>query len=161
MAEMGSAQELAECLLAAGDRLVVVDFYSPGCGGCRVLHPKICQIAEKNPDVIFLKVNYEEHPSLCAGLRVHVLPFFRFYRGAAGRVCSFSCTTATINKFRDAMAKHGGVMSDAGPSKGLEDSELLRLASCRDFLFTPPRRSAVFSPFYPCGEREGTPALAP
>ncbi|CAA6664531.1 unnamed protein product [Spirodela intermedia] len=142
MMEIGSARELAESLLAAGDKLVVVDFYSPGCGGCRALHPKICQIAEANRDVVFLKVNYEEHKSMCQSLQVHVLPFFRFYRGADGRVCSFSCTNATINKFRDALAKHGaerdGGAAIPGPAKGLEESELLKLASNRDFLFGPP-----------------------
>ncbi|CAL5342059.1 unnamed protein product [Camellia sinensis] len=27
-------------LLSAGDSLVVVDFYSPGCRGCKALHPR-------------------------------------------------------------------------------------------------------------------------
>lgn len=41
MVEIHSAQELIDSLHNAGDRLVVVDFYSPGCGGCRALHPKV------------------------------------------------------------------------------------------------------------------------
>ncbi|KAL8547209.1 hypothetical protein ACS0TY_006792 [Phlomoides rotata] len=96
MIEINSAQEFAEYLLNSGDKLVIVDFYSPGCGGCKALHPKICQLAESNPDAIFLTVNYEEHKAMCYALHVHVLPFFRFYRGAHGRVCSFSCTNATV-----------------------------------------------------------------
>nr|ACN36361.1 unknown [Zea mays] len=96
MREIESAQDLVDSLTNAGERLVVVDFFSPGCGGCRALHPKICQFAERNPDVLFLQVNYEEHKSMCYSLRVHVLPFFRFYRGAQGRLCSFSCTNATV-----------------------------------------------------------------
>ncbi|CAN1128804.1 Thioredoxin-like 1-2, chloroplastic [Linum perenne] len=35
------APQLVNTLLRTGDRLVVLDFYSPGCGGCRTLHPKI------------------------------------------------------------------------------------------------------------------------
>ncbi|CAA6659786.1 unnamed protein product [Spirodela intermedia] len=128
MIEIGSAQELVDTLMNAGNRLVVLDFYSPGCGACRVLHPKICQIGESNPDALFLKVNYEEHRSLCCSLNIRVLPFFRFYRGPQGRVCSFSCTNATINKFRDAMAKYGLGRCGPGPSKGLEQTELLKLA---------------------------------
>lgn len=42
MIEIHSAQELVHSLLNAGDSLVVVDFYSPGCGGCKALHPKVC-----------------------------------------------------------------------------------------------------------------------
>lgn len=58
---------------------------------------QLCQLAEMNPDVQFLQINYEEHKSMCYSLNVHVLPFFRFYRGAHGRLCSFSCTNATVS----------------------------------------------------------------
>ncbi|XP_050220830.1 thioredoxin-like 1-2, chloroplastic [Mercurialis annua] len=129
MVEIHSAQQLAESLVNAGDRLVIIDFYSPGCGGCKALHPKICQLAESNPDAIFLKVNYEELRTMCHSLHIHVLPFFRFYRGAEGRLCSFSCTNATIKKFKDAMSKYGQDQYSLGPAKGLEESELSALAS--------------------------------
>ncbi|KAL6509539.1 hypothetical protein OROGR_022849 [Orobanche gracilis] len=129
MIDVDSAQDLVDYLCNAGDKLVVVDFYSPGCGGCKALHPKICQLAEMNPKSIFLKVNYEEHKAMCYALHVHVLPFFRFYRGAQGRVCSFSCTNATIKKFKDALAKHGTDRCSLSPAKGLDESELLALAS--------------------------------
>ncbi|XP_028780188.1 thioredoxin-like 1-1, chloroplastic [Neltuma alba] len=136
MREVTSAQDLVDSLLNAGDKLVVVDFFSPGCGGCRALHPKICQLAEMNPDVQFLQVNYEEHKSMCYSLNVHVLPFFRFYRGAHGRLCSFSCTNATIKKFKDALAKHTPDRCSLGPTKGLEEKELLALSANKDLSFT-------------------------
>ncbi|CAK8542817.1 unnamed protein product [Lathyrus sativus] len=136
MREVTSAQDLVDSLLNAGDKLVIVDFFSPGCGGCKALHPKICQFAEMNPDVEFLSVNYEEHKSMCYSLNVHVLPFFRFYRGAQGRVCSFSCTNATIKKFRDALAKHTPERCSLGPTKGLEEKELIALSENKDLSFT-------------------------
>ncbi|KAL4325788.1 hypothetical protein GQ457_11G006550 [Hibiscus cannabinus] len=139
MKEVSSAQDLVDSLLNAGDKLVVVDFFSPGCGGCKALHPKICQFAEMNPDVQFLQVNHEEHKSMCYSLNVHVLPFFRFYRGAQGRVCSFSCTNATIKKFKDALAKHTPDRCSLGPTKGLEEKDLLALSANKDlpFHYTP------------------------
>jgi thiol-disulfide isomerase/thioredoxin len=136
MKEVTSAQDLVDSLSNAEEKLVVVDFFSPGCGGCKALHPKICQFAEMNPDVQFLQVNYEEHKSMCYSLNVHVLPFFRFYRGAHGRVTSFSCTNATIKKFRDALAKHAPERCNLGPTKGLEEKELLALAANRNLSFT-------------------------
>ncbi|KAJ0049249.1 hypothetical protein Pint_16135 [Pistacia integerrima] len=139
MIEIHSAQELVDSLLNAGDRLVVVDFYSPGCGGCKALHPKICQLAELHPDAIFLKVNYEELRTMCQSLHIHVLPFFRFYRGADGHLCSFSCTNATIKKFKDAMAKHGGAETcSIGAVKGLNESEILKLASIGELSINLP-----------------------
>ncbi|GER38577.1 thioredoxin 2 [Striga asiatica] len=129
MVEIQSAQELVDSLLSAGDKLVILDFYSPGCGGCKTLHPKICQLAEKNPNAIFMKLNYEKNKAMCYALHVHVLPFFRFYRGAEGKVGSFSCTNATIKKFKDALVKHGNDRCSLGPTKGLDESEVSALAS--------------------------------
>lgn len=146
MREVTSAEDLVDSLLNAGDKLVIVDFFSPGCGGCKALHPKICQLAEMNPDVQFLHVNYEEHKSMCYSLNVHVLPFFRFYRGAHGRLCSFSCTNATIKKFRDALAKHTPDRCSLGPTKGLEEKELLALSANRDLSFTYSPLQPAHSP---------------
>lgn len=143
MIEIHSAQELVQSLVNAGDTLVVVDFYSPGCGGCKALHPKICQIAELYPSVIFLKVNYEEMRSMCESLHIHVLPFFRFYRGAEGRVSSFSCTNATIKKFKDAISKHGNERCSLGQAKGFDESELKDLASIGEITIDSPLQYPV------------------
>ncbi|KAG6531076.1 thioredoxin-like 1-2, chloroplastic [Zingiber officinale] len=143
MKEIESAEDLSCSLLNAGDQLVVVDFFSPGCGGCRALHPKICQIAELNPDVLFFQINYEQHKSMCYSLHVHVLPFFRFYRGAQGRLCSFSCTNATIKKFKDALSKHTTDRCSLGPARGLEEEELLALAANRDLTFDYPKKPVL------------------
>ncbi|KAG7961114.1 hypothetical protein I3843_09G000400 [Carya illinoinensis] len=135
MKEVTSAQDLVDSLLNAGDNLVVVNFFSPGCGGCKALHPKICQLADMHPDVQFLQVNYEEHKSMSYSLNVHVLPFFRLYRGAHGRLCSFSCTNATVKKFKDALAKHTPDRCSLGPAKGLEEKELIALSANKDLSF--------------------------
>lgn len=139
MKEVTGAHDLVDSLLNAGDKLVIVDFFSPGCGGCKALHPKMCQFAEMYPDIQFLQVNYEEHKSMCYSLGVHVLPFFRFYRGAQGRLCSFSCTNATIKKFKDALAKHNPDRCSLGPTQGLEEKDLLALAANKElsFNYTP------------------------
>ncbi|KAH6830636.1 atypical CYS HIS rich thioredoxin 5 [Perilla frutescens var. hirtella] len=129
MIEIQSAQELVDSLLNAGERLVVLDFYSPGCGGCRTLHPKICQLAEMDPNALFLQINYENHKEMCYALNIHVLPFFRFYKGAEGKACSFSCTNATVKKFKDALGKHGTSSRRLGSAKGMDESELSALAS--------------------------------
>lgn len=141
MMEINSAQEFVDTLSTSGDRLVIVDFYSPGCGGCKALHPKICQLAGLNPNAIFLQVNYEELKPMCHSLQVHVLPFFRFYKGPEGKLCSFSCTIATIKKFKDALSKYRTDGYDLGAAKGLEESELLTLASIGQISYNLPLKS--------------------
>ncbi|KAK6787659.1 hypothetical protein RDI58_016184 [Solanum bulbocastanum] len=151
MVEINSAQ-LVDSLLKDGDRLVIIDFYSPGCGGCKTLHPKMCELAESNPNAIFLKVNYEELKSMCNVLHIPVLPFFRFYKGAQGKVSSFSCTNATIKKFKDTVARYGDEGCSFSPAKGLEESELLTLASIgqiskKSSFDSPVFRSRFFNHF--------------
>ncbi|KAI3996495.1 hypothetical protein MKX01_001333 [Papaver californicum] len=96
---------------------------------------QIIQFAETNKNVLFLQVNYEEHKSMCYTLTCMFFLFFRFYRGANGRLCSFSCTNATVKKFKDALAKHTTERCSLGPAKGLEESELLALSANKDLFF--------------------------
>ncbi|XP_039028538.1 thioredoxin-like 1-1, chloroplastic, partial [Hibiscus syriacus] len=95
-----------------------------------------CQLEKMNPDLQFLLVNSEEHKSMCYTLNVHVLPLFRFYRGAQRRVCQFSCTNATIKNFKDALAKYATDGCSLGPAKGLDEKELSALAANKDLSFT-------------------------
>ncbi|URE45385.1 Thioredoxin [Musa troglodytarum] len=46
MTEITSSDHLVESLATAGDKLVIVDFYSPGCGGCKALHPKVKKLKD-------------------------------------------------------------------------------------------------------------------
>eukprot|EP00252_Welwitschia_mirabilis_P027908 TRINITY_DN9791_c0_g1_i3.p1 TRINITY_DN9791_c0_g1~~TRINITY_DN9791_c0_g1_i3.p1 ORF type:complete len:195 (-),score=39.48 TRINITY_DN9791_c0_g1_i3:824-1408(-) len=143
MRHVNSAQELVDTVLSAGDKLVVVNYFSPGCGACRALHPKICQLAETNPDVEFVKVNHEENKSMCYSLHIHVLPFFQFYRGAHGRLCSFSCTNGTIKKFKDALAKHNTPRCSLGPPVGFSEAELKALSENKSLSFVMPVSSTT------------------
>lgn len=106
MIDIHSAEEFLDSLSKAGDRLVIVDFYGTWCASCRALFPKLCMIAEEHPDILFLKVNFDENKSLCKSLNVKVLPFFQFYRGANGLIDSFSCSLAKLQKLKDAIAIH-------------------------------------------------------
>ncbi|URE00920.1 Thioredoxin [Musa troglodytarum] len=62
---------------------------------------------------------------------------------AHGRLCSFSCTNATIQKFKDALAKHSTDRCSLGPAKGLEESELLALAANKDLSFNYTRKPVL------------------
>lgn len=44
------------------NKVVVIDFWAPWCGPCRMLGPIMDKIAEKNPDIIIGKINVDENP---------------------------------------------------------------------------------------------------
>ncbi|CAL0324266.1 unnamed protein product [Lupinus luteus] len=121
MTDIHSTQEFLAALSQAGDRLVIVEFYGTWCASCRALFPKLCRIAEEHPDIVFLKVNFDENKPMCKSLNVRVLPYFHFYRGAEGQLESFSCSLAKFQKIKDAIEKHNTARCSIGPPKGVGD----------------------------------------
>ncbi|XP_038987186.1 thioredoxin-like 2, chloroplastic [Phoenix dactylifera] len=119
MIDIHSMQEFAHELSQASDRLVVVDFYGTWCASCRALFPKLCKIAGENPDILFIKVNFDENKTMCKQLNIKVLPYFHFYRGADGQLESFSCSLSKFQKIKDAIAKHNTARCSMGPAIGV------------------------------------------
>lgn len=121
MKDVSSIQELVNELADAGDRLVIVEFYAEWCNACRALFPKLCKIIAEEPDVLFLKVNFDKNRDACRTLGVKVLPYFHFYHGAEGRVAAFSCTISKVQVFRDALEQFGSPFCSLMPTPGLSE----------------------------------------
>ncbi|RLN29022.1 hypothetical protein C2845_PM05G26430 [Panicum miliaceum] len=129
MIDIHSTVEFLDALRDAGDRLVIVEFYGTWCGSCRALFPRLCRTALENPDILFLKVNFDENKPMCKRLNVKVLPSFHFYRGADGLLEAFSCSLAKFQKLKDAIALHNTARCSIGPPVGVGDVDLLDSAS--------------------------------
>ncbi|MBA0708744.1 hypothetical protein Golax_023839 [Gossypium laxum] len=124
MIDIHSTKEFISALSEAGDRLVIVEFYGTWCASCRALFPKLCRTAQEHPEIIFLKVNFDENKPMCKTLNVKVLPYFHFYRGADGQLESFSCSLAKFQKIKDAIEMHNTARCSIGPPKGVGDLNL-------------------------------------
>jgi thioredoxin 1 len=58
-------EQFTDCSLPdviKNNKVVVIDFWAPWCGPCRMLGPIMDKIAEKNPDVIVGKINVDDNP---------------------------------------------------------------------------------------------------
>ena len=75
----GSFEEF-KGLLKNTKGLVVVDFYADWCGPCKNLGRILPQIAEKHPNVTFLKANVDESTELAEHYRVEVIPQIKFFK---------------------------------------------------------------------------------
>ena len=58
----------------SGNRLVIINFCAPWCGPCRMLAPKVEQLAKQHRDVAFVKVDIDECEDLAAQYNVSALP---------------------------------------------------------------------------------------
>mmetsp|Transcript_24625 Transcript_24625/g.36905 ORF Transcript_24625/g.36905 Transcript_24625/m.36905 type:complete len:191 (-) Transcript_24625:195-767(-) len=66
----------------AGDKLVLVDFYTDWCGPCKMIYPYLEELARENSGSLeIVKVNCAgENRELVNELGVRVLPTFMFYK---------------------------------------------------------------------------------
>ncbi|XP_075095548.1 thioredoxin-like 2, chloroplastic [Nicotiana tabacum] len=92
---------------------------------------KLCRIAQENPEIMFLKVNFDANKPMCKALNVKVLPYFHFYRGADGQLESFSCSLAKFQKIKDAIQLHNTARCSIGPPIGVGDLTLELLSGTK------------------------------
>lgn len=132
MIDIHSTQDFLNALSQAGERLVIVEFYGTWCGSCRALFPKLCRTAQEHPEIMFLKVNFDENKPMCKNLNVRVLPYFHFYRGADGQLEAFSCSLAKFQKIKDAIQMHNTDRCSIGPPIGVGDLNLEAVSAPKD-----------------------------
>ena len=62
-------------LVARADKPVLLDFWAPWCGPCRMLAPELKALADEYAGrVVVGKVNVDEEPELAAAVRVSSIP---------------------------------------------------------------------------------------
>ena len=54
--------------------ITLVDFWASWCGPCRQFAPIFERVSEKNPDVVFGKVDTEANPDLASTFNVSAIP---------------------------------------------------------------------------------------
>jgi thioredoxin-like negative regulator of GroEL len=74
-------QELTRIVTAAGERLLMFDFYADWCQPCKELEPILESIAVQKADVVDVyRVNYDENQSLAELFGVRGIPFVAYVK---------------------------------------------------------------------------------
>ena len=63
-----------------GSDTVIVDFWAPWCGPCRMFAPTFEAVSEQYPDVVFAKLNTEDQQELAASFNIRSIPTLMVFR---------------------------------------------------------------------------------
>ena len=91
MHEIEVTNENFEKTVLKSDKTVLLDFWAPWCGPCRMLSPVIEELAAEEPAIKFCKVNVDDEPGLAAQFGVSSIPTLIFSKNGAltGRTVGF------------------------------------------------------------------------
>jgi thioredoxin len=71
-----------EAEVLKSDVLVLVDFWAPWCGPCRLVGPVLEELADENADNLkVVKVNVDENSALSQRYEIRGIPTMMFFKG--------------------------------------------------------------------------------
>lgn len=76
MEVMNVTQENFEKEVLQSDKPVLIDFFASWCGPCKMMGPIIDEMAEKNSNIKFVKINVDEQLPLAQNYQVMHVPTF-------------------------------------------------------------------------------------
>jgi len=81
MAVLTITKDNIEAEVLKARQTVLLDFYAPWCGPCRMVAPVIDQIANEAPDIKVVKANIDEEPELALEFDVMTIPTLVVMKG--------------------------------------------------------------------------------
>ncbi len=106
-----TAEFRGEVIEASASQPVLVDFWAPWCGPCRMLGPVLDQLAAETPGLKVVKVNTDEEPEVAGAYAIRSIPAVKLFRD--GKVVDEFVGAQPLGAVREFVAAHLPKTSDA------------------------------------------------
>ncbi|KAF0235434.1 MAG: thioredoxin [Prolixibacteraceae bacterium] len=95
--------------LALKKEVLLVDFWAPWCGPCKIIAPTLNEIAETETHIVVGKVNVDYNQDLARKYKVRNIPTMLIFKNGAevGRIVGVKTKKAILNEVRSAVAVSG------------------------------------------------------
>lgn len=92
--------------LALKKEVLLVDFWAPWCGPCKMVAPTLNEIAETEEDITIGKVNVDNNQDLAKKYKVRNIPTMVIFKNGVevGRIVGVKTKKAILNQVRSAVA---------------------------------------------------------
>lgn len=80
---------------------VVVDFWAPWCGPCRMVSPEVEKLADRHPEVKVVKMNTDEAPLIATTYNIQGIPTIGLFNG--GSMVARAVGAQTVDRLEQAL----------------------------------------------------------
>jgi thioredoxin 1 len=92
--------------LALKKEILLVDFWAPWCGPCKMVAPILNEIAESESDIVIGKVNVDQNQDLAKKYKVRNIPTLVIFKNGneVGRIVGVKSKKAILSEVRNIVA---------------------------------------------------------
>ncbi|NQV90120.1 thioredoxin [Candidatus Uhrbacteria bacterium] len=104
MSEHIFTSENFDASVLQAEKPVLVDFWAPWCGPCKVMSPIVEELAGELEEMIVGKVNVDEHSDIAQKFNILSIPTFIVFKG--GQVAEQFSGSMNKEQLREKLTRH-------------------------------------------------------